>query len=116
VLARRRLLRGTFRRLNYQDGTVGKKINLILCESKNKDLTFFIYFCLFFPAQHMLSLPMFAFMPRSVHQGFVGLNRPKGQGGTSSRAYMVLALNILTQLICVSGVNQLSSVRIPFSQ
>ncbi|KAI0255762.1 UAA transporter [Lactifluus subvellereus] len=58
---------------------------------------------------HMLSLPMFTLMPRSVHQGFVGLSRPSGHDGTSSRAYVILALNMLTQLICVSGVNQLSS-------
>ncbi|KAI0272628.1 UAA transporter [Gloeopeniophorella convolvens] len=52
---------------------------------------------------HMLSLPMFLFMPARVQAGFVGL----GQAG--GRAYAVLALNMLSQLICVSGVNQLSS-------
>ncbi|KAH9967365.1 UAA transporter [Russula dissimulans] len=65
---------------------------------------------------HMLSLPMFAFMPRSVRRGFVGLSRPKSQwqGGTLTigsgvHPYAILALNMVTQLICVSGVNQLSS-------
>jgi len=58
---------------------------------------------------HMLSLPMFTLMPGSVHRGFVGLGRPSARDGTSSRAYVILALNLLTQLICVSGVNQLSS-------
>jgi len=70
---------------------------------------------------HMLSLPMFAFMPRSVQRGFVGLSRPAkakrdGHGGammsstrTGIHPYMMLALNLITQLICVSGVNQLSS-------
>jgi hypothetical protein len=82
----------------------------------------------------MLSLPMFAIMPQSVRRGFVGLSRPKNPGGggghhnghndallattTNSssssifrRPYMMLALNLLSQLICVAGVNQLSSVR-----
>lgn len=64
--------------------------------------------------QHMLSLPMFAIMPKSVRRGFVGLGRPKGSSGSSSyssiRPYTMLALNLFTQLICVAGVNQLSSV------
>ena len=77
----------------------------------------------------MLSLPMFAIMPQSVRRGFVGLSRPKNSGGgspydghnnpllTSSlssiirKPYTMLALNLLSQLICVAGVNQLSSVR-----
>jgi len=84
---------------------------------------------------------MFAIMPQSVRRGFVGLSRPKnsGRGGgggggggggydghhnnalptttnnsSSSiigRPYAMLALNLLSQLICVAGVNQLSSVR-----
>jgi hypothetical protein len=74
---------------------------------------------------------MFAIMPHSVRRGFVGLSRPKNSGGavgydalltTASathsssssifrRPYMMLALNLLSQLICVAGVNQLSSVR-----
>lgn len=78
---------------------------------------------------------MFAIMPQSVRRGFVGLSHPKnvgGRGGThydghdnpllttanSSRSssiirkpYAMLALNLLSQLICVAGVNQLSSVR-----
>jgi hypothetical protein len=59
----------------------------------------------------MLSLPMFAIMPKSVRRGFVGLSSPKGSSGSSSiRPYTMLALNLLTQLICVAGVNQLSSV------
>jgi hypothetical protein len=60
---------------------------------------------------------MFAIMPRSVRRGFVGLSRPKGYGSSSAltgassiRPYTMLALNLLTQLICVAGVNQLSSV------
>ena len=70
----------------------------------------------------MLSLPMFAFMPRSVQRGFVGLGRPTkslwpgSAGVTSSKGmsvhpYAILAFNLVSQLICVSGVNQLSSVR-----
>jgi hypothetical protein len=65
----------------------------------------------------MLSLPIFVFMPRGVQRGFVGLNRPaKSNGGvltssTGIHPYTMLALNLISQLICVSGVNQLSSVR-----
>ena len=66
---------------------------------------------------------MFAFMPKSVRRGFVGLSRPRSQWqghgdaltiGPSFHPYTILALNMLTQLICVSGVNQLSSVRTTF--
>jgi len=78
---------------------------------------------------HMLSLPMFAFMPTSVRRGFAGLSRPTrsyhgvelgddavknsmsltSETGTGIHPYTILALNLITQLICVSGVNQLSS-------
>lgn len=76
---------------------------------------------------------MFAIMPQSVRRGFVGLSRPKNSGGAGGyddgrknpllttassssssvfrRPYTMLALNLLSQLICVAGVNQLSSVR-----
>jgi hypothetical protein len=77
---------------------------------------------------------MFAIMPQSVRRGFVGLSRPKNSGGGGSpydghnnplltttnssslssiirKPYTMLALNLLSQLICVAGVNQLSSVR-----
>jgi hypothetical protein len=58
---------------------------------------------------------MFAIMPRSVQRGFVGLSRSSTKssyGGTSPsiRPYTMLALNLVSQLICVAGVNQLSSV------
>ncbi|KAI9464542.1 UAA transporter [Lactarius psammicola] len=53
---------------------------------------------------HMLSLPLFVFMPGHVRQGFVGLSSRK-----TGRPYTMLALNLLSQLVCVSGVNQLSS-------
>lgn len=81
---------------------------------------------------------MFAIMPQSVRRGFAGLSRPKKSGVTGGyhaghsdallttmtdsssspssifrRPYTMLALNLLSQLICVAGVNQLSSVR-PF--
>ena len=45
-------------------------------------------------------------MPSHVQQGFVGLS----SRGTA-RSYTMLGLNLLSQLVCVSGVNQLSSVR-----
>ena len=60
---------------------------------------------------------MFAFMPKSVRRGFVGLSPPKPHGDTAAvfdsrgiRPYAILGLNLVSQLICVSGVNQLSSV------
>ena len=74
---------------------------------------------------------MFAFMPTSVRRGFVGLSRPNkslhGDAVTNSMSsmsltskmgkgihpYTILALNLITQLVCVSGVNQLSSVSHP---
>ena len=49
---------------------------------------------------------MFLFMPGHVRQGFVGLSNR----GTA-RSYTMLGLNLLSQLVCVSAVNQLSSVR-----
>ena len=54
----------------------------------------------------MLSLPLFVFMPGQVRHGFVGLSNH----GTRRRPYTILTLNLLSQLVCVSGVNQLSSV------
>ena len=73
---------------------------------------------------------MFAIMPHSVRRGFAGLSRPKNTGegyddvGHNNnllpssiirhRPYTMLALNLLSQLICVAGVNQLSSVCTPF--
>src|ERR1700761_1643616 len=56
----------------------------------------------------MLSLPLFAFMPGHVRQGFVGLSTRRRT--TGYHPYTMLALNLLSQLVCVSGVNQLSSV------
>ncbi|KAH9072225.1 UAA transporter family-domain-containing protein [Lactarius deliciosus] len=53
---------------------------------------------------HMLSLPLFALMPGHVRQGFVGLSSRK-----TGRPYTMLAFNLLSQLVCVAGVNQLSS-------
>ncbi|KAH9175972.1 UAA transporter family-domain-containing protein [Lactarius sanguifluus] len=53
---------------------------------------------------HMLSLPLFALMPGHVRQGFVGLSSRK-----TGRPYTMLAFNLLSQLVCVTGVNQLSS-------
>jgi len=44
-------------------------------------------------------------MPSHVRQGFVGLSSRR-----TGRPYTMLALNLLSQLVCVSGVNQLSSV------
>jgi hypothetical protein len=48
-------------------------------------------------------------MPGHVRQGFVGLST-RHRTTTGDRPYTMLALNLLSQLVCVSGVNQLSSV------
>ena len=47
-------------------------------------------------------------MPGHVRQGFVGLSTRRRT--TGYHPYTMLALNLLSQLVCVSGVNQLSSV------
>lgn len=88
--------------------------------------------------QHALSLPIFVLMKSSVKAGFQALNRastslpsefghPPADGlldfvgvsflkllglpaTTSLAPYTVLFLNLVTQCICVTGVNQLTSV------
>ncbi|KAI0065642.1 UAA transporter [Artomyces pyxidatus] len=56
---------------------------------------------------HALSLPMFIFMVPQVKHGLTSLSQPSATA--FPLPYIVLALNLLSQLICVSGVNQLSS-------
>jgi len=55
---------------------------------------------------HLLSLPIFVFLTPDIKQGFKSLST------TSlpfSSPYIIMAGNLITQLICVSGVNKLSS-------
>ncbi|PPR00458.1 hypothetical protein CVT24_004519 [Panaeolus cyanescens] len=57
---------------------------------------------------HFLSLPFFLFLGRDVKQGIFSLVHP-GSTASTFRSFAVLAINLFTQLVCVSGVNRLSS-------
>ena len=70
--------------------------------------------------QHCLSLPIFLFFTGDLKRGFQGLAHPASIDPFSKDSlgifapyipHVVLGANMLTQLACVSGVNQLSSVR-----
>lgn len=63
--------------------------------------------------QHLLSLPTFIFLAGDIRRGAQILGISAKGSITLSRTHMVLFLNLITQLICVSGVNQLTSVRFP---
>jgi UDP-xylose/UDP-N-acetylglucosamine transporter B4 len=54
---------------------------------------------------HFLALPIFTFLIGDVKQGISSLGSP----GSSYLSYLILAGNLVSQLICVSGVNRLSS-------
>ncbi|KAJ6584669.1 UAA transporter [Mycena capillaripes] len=57
---------------------------------------------------HFLSLPVFLFLARDVQQGIRSLS--DSTSDTSAMAsWLVLGLNLCSQLVCVSGVNKLSS-------
>ncbi|KAF9534519.1 UAA transporter [Crepidotus variabilis] len=56
---------------------------------------------------HFLSLPAFFFLREDIKRGFVSLSSATSHSAIYS--YAVLFGNLLSQLICVSGVNQLSS-------
>lgn len=56
---------------------------------------------------HCLSLPIFLFLVQDVRQGLASLSEPtETSAGTP---WLILAGNLVTQLICVSGVNRLTS-------
>jgi len=55
---------------------------------------------------HFLSLPIFLFLVPDIKQGLGSLSTPSS---SFSSPYIILAGNLITQLICVSGVNRLSS-------
>lgn len=61
-------------------------------------------------SKHFLSLPFFAFLGRDIKQGFISLSSPQSSTSTLT-SFMILAANLITQLVCVSGVNSLTSVR-----
>ncbi|KAI0047239.1 UAA transporter [Auriscalpium vulgare] len=58
---------------------------------------------------HALSLPLFLFMIPQVKNGLGSLSTHADPSHHLPIPYVILALNLLSQLICVSGVNQLSS-------
>jgi len=55
---------------------------------------------------HFLSLPIFLFLVPDIRQGLGSLSTPSL---SYSGPYIIMAANLITQLICVSGVNRLSS-------
>ncbi|KIM43229.1 hypothetical protein M413DRAFT_444037 [Hebeloma cylindrosporum] len=57
---------------------------------------------------HFLSLPVFLFLGGDIKQGITGLISPTSTSSTF-KAFIILLGNLVTQLICVSGVNRLSS-------
>jgi solute carrier family 35 (UDP-xylose/UDP-N-acetylglucosamine transporter), member B4 len=61
--------------------------------------------------EHFLSLPIFLFLVKDIKQGLSSLST-KSELATAPNPYAILILgaNLISQLICVSGVNRLSSV------
>lgn len=61
--------------------------------------------------KHMLSLPVFMFFISDVIRGFHAFSSSNiGVYGIPG-PFLILPMNLVTQLLCVSGVNQLTSVR-----
>ncbi|KLO12689.1 UAA transporter [Schizopora paradoxa] len=58
---------------------------------------------------HALSLPAFIFLYKDIRLGFASLWHPRELENGSSREMIVLAVNVFTQFVCVTGVNQLSA-------
>jgi solute carrier family 35 (UDP-xylose/UDP-N-acetylglucosamine transporter), member B4 len=85
---------------------VGEKVYFIRYEN--------VYYGLVFETEslskHFLSFPVFAFLGRDIKQGFSSLSSPQSTTSTVA-SFMILAGNLITQLVCVSGVNRLTSVR-----
>ncbi|KAJ7043842.1 UAA transporter [Mycena alexandri] len=57
---------------------------------------------------HFLSLPVFLFLVRDVQQGLHSLS-DSTRDTSAAASWLILGLNLCSQLICVSGVNKLSS-------
>ncbi|KAJ7465298.1 UAA transporter [Mycena latifolia] len=57
---------------------------------------------------HFLSLPVFLFLVRDVQQGLRSLSDPV-KDSSALASWLILGLNLCSQLVCVSGVNKLSS-------
>ncbi|KAF7297120.1 Glucooligosaccharide oxidase [Mycena indigotica] len=58
---------------------------------------------------HFLSLPVFVFLVGDVEQGLRSLSDDTGRDTSALGSWLILGLNLFSQLICVSGVNRLSS-------
>jgi len=58
---------------------------------------------------HLLSLPVFAFLEKDIRFGFGLLATSSSHIQGVNAAFFVMSVNLLTQLLCVSGVNQLTS-------
>jgi len=66
-----------------------------------------------FQSQHLFSLPTFLFLKSDIRRGLALLsNSPSELFSGINYSYLVLALNVVTQLLCTSSVNKLSSVRL----
>ena len=61
-------------------------------------------------SKHLLSLPFFVFLGRDIKQGLSSLSSPLSTTSTMT-SFMILGGNLITQLMCVSGVSRLTSVR-----
>ncbi|KAF8195522.1 UAA transporter, partial [Pholiota molesta] len=57
---------------------------------------------------HFLSLPAFIFLRGDIKQGITSLVEP-GSMTDTTKSFAILLGNLITQLLCVSGVNRLSS-------
>ncbi|KAK7460683.1 golgi uridine diphosphate-N-acetylglucosamine transporter [Stygiomarasmius scandens] len=57
---------------------------------------------------HFLSLPVFFFLIKDVKQGLSSLSTASSSSSMTT-AWLILGGNLVTQLICVSGVNRLTS-------
>ncbi|KAK7045995.1 golgi uridine diphosphate-N-acetylglucosamine transporter [Paramarasmius palmivorus] len=69
--------------------------------------TYITFLANFELAKHFLALPAFLFLGADLKQGFASLSENKA---SSTASWLMLAANLATQLICVSGVNRLTSV------
>ncbi|KAH8108324.1 UAA transporter [Phellopilus nigrolimitatus] len=58
---------------------------------------------------HLLSLPVFIFLIGDIRDGFRVLKTSPELVRGVPRTYLVFGVNLLTQLLCVSGVNQVAS-------
>ncbi|THH07318.1 hypothetical protein EW145_g3459 [Phellinidium pouzarii] len=58
---------------------------------------------------HLLSLPIFLFMIGDIYDGLRVVKESSEVTRGVPKTYLVFAVNLITQLLCVSGVNQLAS-------